>query len=123
MAQSQVENGPFQAPEGLNTMKIHEMSRFFHVFSCFSLIFHIFVEAFEDFHPIPSAFFLSGCLLLANALASERQEALSDALIERAVAVVGEVQQDELEAPHPTRRVLMPGKLPEAVGGRLQGRF
>ena len=49
----------------------------------------------------------SGCLLLANALALERQEQLSGLLIERAIAVVGEGQSDDPEAPHPTRRVLM----------------
>ncbi|CAK9022318.1 unnamed protein product [Durusdinium trenchii] len=57
---------------------------------------------------------IKSCLLLANALAAERDEPLCDALIERAVAVVAEpvsgIGSEDMaqETPHPTRRVLMP---------------
>lgn len=56
---------------------------------------------------------IKSCLVLAIALAAERKEKLCDALIERAVAVVGEPMagmEDKVLEPHPTRRVLMPSQ-------------
>ncbi|CAJ1336406.1 unnamed protein product, partial [Effrenium voratum] len=66
------------------------------------------------------------CLLLANALAAERGEEVSDALIERAVAVVGghigrsAGAEDVVQEPKSARRVLMPGTSAVALPQTIQ---
>eukprot|EP00435_Cladocopium_sp_Y103_P003361 s3235_g1.t1 len=63
---------------------------------------------------------IKSCLVLAIALAAERKEELCDALIERAVAVVGEPlagTEDKVLEPHPTRRVLMPSQSATTASG------